>query len=103
MKYFLYKLISPRSTFAQDMTEAEAKLMQEHGAYWGDLADKEIAVIFGPVLDPKGAWGLGVVEAKDESEVRALGANDPLIKSSVGFQFEVYPMLQAVLRKSLSC
>jgi hypothetical protein len=52
MHYFLYKPIPPRPTFPQDMTEAEKKLMQEHILYWQNLADRKIAVIFGPVLDP---------------------------------------------------
>jgi hypothetical protein len=62
------------------------------------LADRGIAVVE-PVSDPKRAWGLAVVEAKDEVEVRALGVNDPTIKSGVGFRFEVYPMPQATVRK----
>lgn len=35
MSFFLCKLIPPRPTFARDMTQAEAKLMQEHVAYSG--------------------------------------------------------------------
>ena len=98
MSYFVYKLIPPRLTFAQDMTEAEAELMRQHAAYWSELANKRIAVVFGPVADPKGTWGLAVVQAQDEAGARALGANDPTIKSGVGFRFEIYPMPQAVLR-----
>ena len=101
MSYFVYKLNPPRPTFAQDMTEPEARLMKEHATYWGGLADKGIAIIFGPVMDPKGAWGLAVLECKDKAEVLALGANDQVIKSGLGFELEVYPMLQAVLRKSV--
>jgi hypothetical protein len=40
---FLYKLIPPRLTFAQDMTEAERKVMQEHATYWKCLIDDSIA------------------------------------------------------------
>ena len=60
MKYFLYKLLPPRPTFPQDMTEAEGELMQEHINYWKTLVDKRIAVIFGPVADPTvyTAWRL---------------------------------------------
>jgi hypothetical protein len=52
-KQFLYKLIPPRSTFAQDMTEVERKVMQEHATYWKGVTDKGIAIVFGLVLDPK--------------------------------------------------
>jgi len=98
MGFFLYKLIAPRVTFAQDMTDAEAQVMKVHSKYWSDLAARGVDVVFGPVLDPKGS--LAIVEAKDEGEVHAIGKEDPAIKSQFGFKFEVYPMLQAVTRKS---
>jgi hypothetical protein len=62
MKYFLYKLLPPRPTFPQDMTEAEGELIQEHINYWKTLVDKRIAVIFGPVADPRGIYGLAIIE-----------------------------------------
>ena len=99
MKFFLCKLVPPRPTFAQDMTEAERELMQEHGAYWKDLADRGIAVVFGPVADPNGAWGVGVVEVESEADVRALAGNDPTTRSGLNFKVEIYPMPIAVLRK----
>ncbi len=54
-KQFLCKLIPPRPTFVQDMTEAERNVMQEHAIYWKGLIDRRIAIVFGPVLDPKGS------------------------------------------------
>jgi uncharacterized protein len=99
MSYFLYKLLPPRDTFAKDMTEAELALMKTHGAYWQKLADRGSAVIFGPVLDGKGGWGLAIVEAASEADVRRIGDDDPAVKG--GLKFEVYPMLRAVLRKGL--
>ena len=62
MKYFLYKLLPPRPTFPQDMTEAEGELMQEHVNYWKILVDKRLAVIFGPVADLRGIYGLAIIE-----------------------------------------
>ena len=38
-------------------------------------------VVFGPVLDDTGSWGLGVVEAEDEDELRAFAAADPAVTS----------------------
>ena len=67
MKYFLYKLLPPRPTFPQDMTEGEGELMQEHINYWKTLVDKRIAVIFGPVADPRGIYGLAIIETEEES------------------------------------
>jgi hypothetical protein len=31
------------------------------------------------VLDASGSWGLGVVEADDEAELRAFAAGDPVV------------------------
>ncbi len=96
-KRFLYQLIPPRPTFVEDMTEIERNLMQEHAHYWRDLTDRRIAVIFGLVLDPKGPWGVAIVEATDEAYARTLGTNDPAVKA--GFSFEVYQMPGAIVRK----
>jgi uncharacterized protein YciI len=87
---FLYKLIPSRPTFVQDMTETERKVMQEHGIYWNGMKDLGIAIVFGLVLDPKGPWGLGIVEVENEQDAHAIGKNDPAVKA--GLTFEVYLM-----------
>ena len=79
------------------MTEVERKIMQEHIVYWKDLSDRRIAIIFGPVLDPKDIWGVAIVEVASEPEAHILSINDPAIKT--GFTFEVYPMPGAIVRK----
>ncbi len=99
MKYFLCKLIPPRPTFAQDMKDAEANLMQEHVAYWKGLMERGLVIVFGPVADPKGTYGIAILEVEDEVDVNALGMNDPTIRANVGFSFQVYPMERVVLRK----
>jgi uncharacterized protein len=78
---FLYKLIPPRPTFTQDMTEAERKVIQEHATYWKRLIDDGIAIIFGLVLDPRGLWGVGIVDVANESDAYALGTNEPAVKA----------------------
>ena len=47
MKYYLYKVIPPRPTFAADMTGSKSAIMSNHVAYWTDLLDKDVAVAFG--------------------------------------------------------
>lgn len=101
MSFFLCKLIPPRPTFPQDMTEVEAGVMREHVAYWTDLADRGIAVAFGPVADPMGAWGVGIVEVESESDVRVITRDDPAIRSGIGCRSEIYFMPQIVLGKRL--
>jgi uncharacterized protein YciI len=98
-KYFLLKLIGTRPTFPADMTDAEMRVMQEHGAYLKGYVDKGIVIVMGPVLDPAGPWGLAVAEADSENEIRAIIAKDPTTLSGLGFRWEVYPMLRAVVRK----
>lgn len=99
MNYFLFKLVPPRPTFAQDMKDTEANLMQEHVAYWKGLMGRGLVVVFGPVADPNGTYGVAILEVGEEVDVNALGANDPTIKANVGFRFELYPMVRPVLRK----
>jgi uncharacterized protein len=99
MTYFLYKLISPRTTFPKDITSTEMQIMQEHVVYWKELTNKKIVLLFGPVADPKGTYGLAIVEAANEEVVNEYGIHDPAIEADVGFKFEIYPMPQVILRK----
>lgn len=56
-------------------------------------------VVFGPVLDSTGSWGLGVVEAEDENEVRTFAANDPVVTTGIA-TIEVGKMLAGFVRGS---
>jgi uncharacterized protein len=91
-KHFFIKLIPPRPSFAQDMSEAERALMQDHIAYWRKLLDQDIAFVFGPVMDPRGGYGIGIVEVEDESAAGNLMAADPTMKASQDFSYEIYPI-----------
>ncbi len=97
-RYFLIRLLPPRPTFMEDMTEEERRVMSEHVAYWTHLLEETVAVAFGPVADPRGGWGVSLVEVADPGVVQTLEANDPLIRSGLGFRYEVLPMLRAVVR-----
>jgi uncharacterized protein YciI len=97
-KYFFLKLLSPRPTFPGDMNETEAKMMQAHVAYWKVMAENGTIVVFGPVADPRGTWGMAVAEVADIDEVRSMTAGDPAILSGLGFSYEVYPMTRAIVR-----
>jgi uncharacterized protein len=82
-KRWLIRLIPPRPSFASDATPAEQALMEQHLTYWKDLNQKGICEFGGPVLDPKGVYGILVVRAKTEDEARALGEADPSVKSGM--------------------
>ena len=98
MKYFFCKLTPPRPTFMIDMTDGERQLMREHVAYWSNLAATGSAIVFGPVADPQGGYGIAVIEAPDEATLRELSTNDPVIKAGAGFSYAIHVMPQAVLR-----
>jgi uncharacterized protein YciI len=83
------------------MTPAEAKLMQEHSEYWQNLMRKGLVVVYGPVSDPKGAYGIAVLQLDDNMDANALGADDPTIKANVGFKFEVHSMPRVALPTSV--
>ncbi len=74
MSTFVFGLKAPRPTFAADMTDEEREIMGRHAAYWQPFIDSGQMVIFGPVLDGTGSWGLVLVEADDEDELRAFAA-----------------------------
>ena len=76
----------------------ERKAMLAHGAYWRELLAKGNAIVFGPVNDPKGPWGLGVIRAANEAEVHDFRDHDPAILANIGLSYEIMPMLTAVHR-----
>jgi uncharacterized protein YciI len=98
MAHFMYKLIPPRPSFALDMNDHEAARMGEHAAYWRDQLDRGRVVVFGPVLDTAGVWGLGVLEVDDEDHARRLIDDDPVVADGLCV-FELHPM-DAIVRSS---
>lgn len=64
--------------------------MQQHAQYWADQFKTGKVLIIGPVLDPKGAFGMAVVECS-EAEARAMADNDPSVKAGLN-KIEVLPM-----------
>ena len=96
-KNYFCRLIPPRPTFPFDMSEKEREAMNKHAAYWRDLAAGGTALAFGPVSDPKGPWGMGIVSVKDDSELRKLQDDDPAIRAHIGMRYEAHPMLSLVL------
>jgi hypothetical protein len=98
VKFYLVRLLAPRPTFMSDMTEEERDIMGRHAEYWRGLLERGTAIVFGPVADPKGGWGVGIVRVPDEAAVHALRDGDPVISSARGFSYEILPMLRAVYR-----
>lgn len=97
-KPFLVRLLAPRPTFPFDMTEAERRVMGEHVVYWRQRLAEGVAVAFGPVGDPAGPWGLGVVEVESEEALAEYERRDPAIAANIGMRYQVLPMLSLVSR-----
>jgi uncharacterized protein YciI len=91
MPHFFLKLIPPRPTFVTDMTEPERAAMGRHADYLGTLLKNGSGVAFGPVFDPNGVFGMGIVEAADEAAARAMTDKDPAVLAGVG-RYEIFPM-----------
>jgi uncharacterized protein YciI len=91
MPHFFLRLIPPRPTFDRDMTDAERAVMGRHAEYLGSLLREGAGVAFGPVFDPAGTFGMGIVEAADERAARALTDEDPVVREGIG-RYEIYPM-----------
>ena len=92
MSLFLFRLIPPRADFAQTMTDAEQQAMSAHMEYWQHLLADGRVVVYGPVADPEGVWGLGVLRAADRAEVLAIGESDPSVIAGVN-TFDVFEIM----------
>jgi uncharacterized protein YciI len=99
IKTWFIRLIPPRPTFDKDMTSTEEGLMQQHFQYWRGLFEKGLCVFGGPVLDPRGVYGVLAIRAATETEARDLAAADPSVKGGVN-RIEVAEMRIAFLPKS---
>jgi hypothetical protein len=100
MKYFLCRLIPPRPTFQADMTPQEAEAMKRHGAYWKSQADKGTAIAFGPVADPEGGWGVGIVAVESDEDLLRLQNDDPAVRAYIGMRYEAYPMPTVIVGRT---
>jgi uncharacterized protein len=71
--------------------------MGRHAAHWQPLVESGQMVIFGPVLDSTGSWGLGVVEYDDEQALRDFAARDPVVTTGTA-SIELGKLLQGFVR-----
>ncbi len=94
---FVFRLRAPRPNFALDMTDAERAIMERHAAHWQPFVDAGQMVVFGPVLDSTGSWGLAVIEHEDEEQLRLHAAGDPAVTSGTA-EIELGSMLAGFVR-----
>ena len=87
--HFFLKLVPPRPTFTIDMTNEERIVMKQHVSYWKPYVDNGLVLVLGPVLDPKGGYGIAIVGVDDETQLETLITNDPTNGLNT---YEIYPM-----------
>jgi uncharacterized protein YciI len=96
MTGFVFRLIPPRPDFPFTMSDDERATMAAHGAYWSALAARGTAFAFGPVNDPEGPYGIGIIVAEGQKEAEEVRDADPALSSPHGFRTEILPMLSLV-------
>src|SRR5580698_5745691 len=88
-KTFFLKLNPPRATFMADMTAEEKGVMQKHVAYWAPYVNDGTVVVLGPVMDPKGGYGIAIVQVDSDEHLQQLLSQDPANGLNT---YEFYPM-----------
>ncbi len=88
-KSFFLKLNPPRTSFMLDMDEEERAIMQKHVAFWAPYVNDGTVIVLGPVMDPKGGYGIAVLRVDNEEQLYELMANDP---GNGLNSYEFYPM-----------
>lgn len=91
--FYAVYLLPLRPDFATTMTEIEKGIMLQHIAYWKEILDLGKVYAFGPVMDPKGMYGLGIIAVETEQELKDLLENDPAGKIN---KYEYFPMKAVV-------
>ncbi len=97
MTWYLLRLIPKRADFAYTMTDEEQATMERHFAYWGEHLDQGTALIFSPVADPAGVWGLCIAQAEGHDAAHALTVDDPAVVEGVG-HYEILELLSPEVR-----
>jgi uncharacterized protein YciI len=89
---FLLRLDPTREGFSlQNMTPEEGRLATQHVQYLKSLLDSGKMTLAAQVFDPKGLWGILIVNAPDAETARALLEGDPGVKGNM-FRGEVLPV-----------
>ncbi len=95
MNWYLMQLLPPRPDFASTMSDAEQATMGRHVSYWSEHVRSGVALIFSPVADPEGDWGVAIVRADSRDDVERLKQADPAVTEGVG-RYNVFELPGAI-------
>jgi uncharacterized protein YciI len=79
--HFFYKLTAPRPDFHLTMDQKEGAAMSDHMTYWAALFKNKKVIVYGPVFDPSGVYGMAVIEVDSEEQADLIKNNDPAVTS----------------------
>ena len=96
-KYYVLHLLPCRPDFSYTMTEEEREVMTRHVTYWKELMNRGQVLAFGPVVDPRGTYGLGIIMAENEEEVKMFIENDPASELNSYEYFLMHAIVSATL------
>lgn len=89
---FLLRIEPNRAGFTlQNMTPDESRLAAQHVQYLKSLLDSGKMTLAAQAFDPKGLWGIVIVNAPDRETATALLEADPMVKAKM-FRGEVIPL-----------
>ena len=97
MNHFFVKLIPPRPTFNKDMNKKEEQTMHYHTQYWSELMRQGFVIVYGPVMDMNGLYGMGVLDVENEQQAIRLMSKDPCVKDGL-MKVEIAEM-KAIFKK----
>lgn len=80
---YMYRLHAPRPDFSTGMTPDEAEIMRQHAGFWAGLMAEGKVLVFTPVQDPVGDWGMAIVLADDFQTVDGYSRSDPAVLSGM--------------------
>jgi len=97
-KHFLYKLNPLSPIFYSDQNVEEKRIMQLHTQYWMELKDKTKIIVYGSVFEPKGVYGMVVIEVENDEEANYIAKCDPAVSSKL-CNYDLTPMLIGIAQK----
>ena len=92
---YLVIIKPPRTTFEENMTSEEVKVMKEHFNYLQSLLEAKKLILAGPCLD--GAFGVILLNVKSYKEAEELIDNDPSVKAKI-MTPEIHPFRISLLK-----
>ena len=84
MNWYLIRFVPPRPDFATTMSADERDAMRRHVTYWRTHLEAGRALIFSPVADPAGGWGMGVLRSESPEAIADIEAADPAVVAGIG-------------------